>query len=799
MNITRKILSLITCCIAFTAVSQVRISGKVFDEAEQPIEFATVRILGTNLGTNTDVKGLYELTVAEADTIMVEFSCVGYSTVTRQLIKPKGQVTISPKLYEKKHELAEVTITEYKKQTNTMQGIDIDKIRITPDVSGSGVEAVISTMAGVTSKNEMSSQYMVRGGSYDENSVYINGIEVYRPQLVSSGQQEGLSIINPDMVSQVNFSTGGFNAEYGDKMSSALDITYRDPQAFEGAFSASLQGASLALGHGTKKFSQLHGIRYKRNSSLMGSLESKGEYDPQYFDYQTHIVVKPTEKFRISLLGNVSLNHYRFKPVDRETSFGTSTNAKSFKVYFDGHEEDKFQTVFGALSLNYRLNKGTNFTLQTSAYQTNELVAYDVHGEYWLDEAGTSGEGGVGGELGVGKYHEHERTRLKLGVFDVTFKGNTGINHHNLSYGITMRRESIYDRSREWQWRDSAGYSLPHIADEVNVIYSQTSTHDLNTTRFAFYVQDTYKLMLNSGLLSVNGGIRISHWDFNKETLFSPRFSVGFIPERNNNFSIRLAGGLYYQAPFYKEYRMQVVDSIGNPYIELNRNIKSQRSIQAILGGDYTFRAMNRPFKFTTEIYYKNLSNLIPYEVDNLKVVYSGRNESKGYIAGIDMKLFGQFVEGTDSWLSISLMKTQETLNGVKVPRPTDQRYSIALFFTDYFPNVPRLKFSLKALLSDGLPTTSPRMTRDQAYFRQPAYKRLDAGLSFQLVGGEHKHRTGFLSHFKDIWLGLDVFNLLDISNVSSYYWVTDVNDIQYAVPNYLTRRQFNVRLSASF
>lgn len=799
MNITRKILSLITCCIAFTAVSQVRISGKVFDEAEQPIEFATVRILGTNLGTNTDVKGLYELTVAEADTIMVEFSCVGYSTVTRQLIKPKGQVTISPKLYEKKHELAEVTITEYKKQTNTMQGIDIDKIRITPDVSGSGVEAVISTMAGVTSKNEMSSQYMVRGGSYDENSVYINGIEVYRPQLVSSGQQEGLSIINPDMVSQVNFSTGGFNAEYGDKMSSALDITYRDPQAFEGAFSASLQGASLALGHGTKKFSQLHGIRYKRNSSLMGSLESKGEYDPQYFDYQTHIVVKPTEKFRISLLGNVSLNHYRFKPVDRETSFGTSTNAKSFKVYFDGHEEDKFQTVFGALSLNYRLNKGTDFTLQTSAYQTNELVAYDVHGEYWLDEAGTSGEGGVGGELGVGKYHEHERTRLKLGVFDVTFKGNTGINHHNLSYGITMRRESIYDRSREWQWRDSAGYSLPHIADEVNVIYSQTSTHDLNTTRFAFYVQDTYKLMLNSGLLSVNGGIRISHWDFNKETLFSPRFSVGFIPERNNNFSIRLAGGLYYQAPFYKEYRMQVVDSIGNPYIELNRNIKSQRSIQAILGGDYTFRAMNRPFKFTTEIYYKNLSNLIPYEVDNLKVVYSGRNESKGYIAGIDMKLFGQFVEGTDSWLSISLMKTQETLNGVKVPRPTDQRYSIALFFTDYFPNVPRLKFSLKALLSDGLPTTSPRMTRDQAYFRQPAYKRLDAGLSFQLVGGEHKPRTGFLSHFKDIWLGLDVFNLLDISNVSSYYWVTDVNDIQYAVPNYLTRRQFNVRLSASF
>ena len=799
MTTLQKTIILLAFLFTLQAGAQVKISGKVYDETEHPIEFATIRILGTNIGTNSDLNGLYELTVAEADTIMVEFSCIGYSTVTRQLLSPKGSITISPKLYEKKHELAEVVITEYKKQTNTMQGIDIEKIRLTPDASGSGVEAVISTMAGVTSKNEMSSQYMVRGGSYDENSVYINGIEVYRPQLISSGQQEGLSIINPDMVSQVNFSTGGFNAEYGDKMSSTLDITYRDPEAFEGAFSASLQGASLTLGHGSKKFSQLHGLRYKRNSSLLGSLESKGEYDPQYFDYQTHIVFKPSEKFRISLLGNISFNHYRFTPVDRETSFGTTDNAKSFKVYFDGHEKDKFQTVFGALSLSYKLSKGTNLTLQASGYQTNELVAYDVHGEYWLDQAGTSGEGGIGGELGVGKYHEHERTRLKLNVLDLSLKGTTGINHHNLSYGVTMRRESIYDRSREWEWRDSAGYSLPHIADEVNLIYSQTSSHDLNTTRFALYVQDTYKIAMGAGMLSVNGGVRISHWDFNKETLISPRFSIGFVPERNTKFSMRLAGGVYYQAPFYKEYRYETIDEIGNPYIELNRDIKSQRSIHAIIGGDYTFRALNRPFKFTTEIYYKNLSNLIPYEVDNLKVVYSGRNESKGYIAGIDMKLFGQFVEGTDSWLSLSLMKTQEDINGVKIPRPTDQRYSIAFFFTDYFPSVPRLKFSLKALLSDGLPTTSPRMTRAQGYFRQPAYKRLDAGLSYQLVGPEHKPATGFLSHFKDIWLGLDVFNLLDISNVSSYYWVTDVNDIQYAVPNYLTRRQFNVRLSATF
>ena len=785
--------------VALGMKAQVKITGKVIDDAGKPIEFATVRILGTTIGVNTNEKGLYEMSVPKADTIRVEFSCMGYGTVTRELIKPEGTVTLNPKLYEKTQELNEVTITEYKKQTNSMQGIDVSQSSITPSASGNAVENVLTTMAGVSSKNEMSSQYMVRGGSYDENSVYINGIEVYRPQLISSGQQEGLSIINGDMVQKVEFSTGGFNAEYGDKMSSVLDITYRDPEAFEGSVTASLQGGSLMLGYGTKRFSMMHGARYKRNSSLLGSLESKGEYDPQYFDYQTYMVLKPSDKFRVAFLGNISLNNYRFVPVNRETSFGTSTNAKSFKVYFDGQERDKFYTYFGALSLNYRASKAADFTLQASGYQTNELVAYDIHGEYWLDEAGTGGEDGVGGELGVGKYHEHARNRLKLSVYDLTLKGNTGINHNNLSYGITMRRESIYDRSSEWQWRDSAGYSLPHIPNEVNVIYNQRSNHDLNTTRFAFFAQDTYKLMTTAGLLSINGGIRVSYWDFNKETLVSPRFSIGFVPERNNRFSLRLAGGLYYQAPFYKEYRMERIDSLGNAYIALNHDIKSQRSIHAILGGDYSFRAINRPFKFTTEIYYKNLSNIIPYEVDNLKMVYSGQNQGSGYVAGIDMKLFGQFVEGTDSWLSVSLMKTQETLNGVKVPRPTDQRYSVALFFTDYFPSVPRLKFSLKGIISDGLPTTAPRMTRDQAYFRQPAYKRVDVGLSFMLVGPDHRPATGFLSHFKSIWLGVDVFNIFDISNVSSYYWVTDVNELQYAVPNYLTRRQINVRLQLKF
>ena len=406
----------------FSTTAQITISGKVTDEKDSPIEFATIRVIGTAIGTNSNLKGEFSMSVAQRDTVMIEVSCIGYASVKRQYIKPKGKITLNAKLYPKSQELREVQVVEIKRQTNQMQTIDAKTLRLTPDASGGSVEAVLSTMAGVSSKNEMSSQYMVRGGSYDENSVYINGIEIYRPQLISSGQQEGLSIINPDLVGSVNFSTGGFSAEYGDKMSSVLDITYREPETFEGAVSLSLQGGSLSIGQSNKRFSQLHGFRYKRNSSLLGSLETKGEYDPQYFDYQTNLNYKMGEKWKASFLGNISINNYRFTPQNRNTSFGTSTNAKQFTVYFDGHEKDKFETYFGAMSLNYRHSKNSDFTLLASGYLTNELVAYDIHGEYWLDEAGTSGEGGVGGELGVGKYHEHARNRLKMSVFSFGLK-----------------------------------------------------------------------------------------------------------------------------------------------------------------------------------------------------------------------------------------------------------------------------------------------------------------------------------------------------------------------------------------
>lgn len=803
MNITKRlyILSLLLL-IASAGYAQVKIFGKVIDAEEQPIEFATVRIAGTAVGATTGLDGSYSLSVAESDTIEIIFTCIGYKEHKQKLISPSGNVNVNAKLFKTTRELEAIEVTEYKKQTGGMQTLDAGQLKVGPNASGNAVEGLLTTIAGVSSKDEMSSQYSVRGGSYDENSVYINGIEVYRPQLISSGQQEGLSIINPSLVGSIEFSTGGFSAEYGDKMSSVLDITYRQPESFEGNVAASLMGAEAAIGQSTGKFSQLHGIRYKRNTTLLSSLETKGEYDPSFFDYQTNLRLKLNDQWNISFLGNIAMNNYKFTPKTRSTSFGTSQNVKEFTVYFDGKEQDRFETYFGALELNYDVNKSTGFTLLASGFLTNELVAYDISGEYWLDEAGTNdGENSVGGEIGVGKYLEHSRNRFQAGVFTLGLKGHTSLNRHNLQYGLEYRNQQIYDRTSEWEQRDSAGYSLPNINNKLEMIYNLTSKHDLTTNKLSWYAQDTYRLMVNAGLFTFNGGLRMSYWDFNNEFLVSPRISIGYIPEFNNSLSFRLSGGLYYQSPFYKEFRETKTDENGNSYAELNRDIKSQRSIQLILGGDYTFRALDRPFKITAEAYYKKLDDIIPYKLDNLKIVYSGRNEADGFIAGIDFKFFGQFVPGTDSWFSFSLMKTQENLNGVKVPRPTDQRYSFGVFFNDYFPKFPKLKFSLKGIISDGFPMTPPQVSRDVSYFRAPAYKRLDIGFQYQLVGGEKDgvRPYNFWRHFKSIWIGVDVFNLFDFSNVSSYYWVTDVNNIQYAVPNYLTRRQFNVNLSVAF
>ena len=790
-------------CMAmpFEAWSQVTIHGKVIDQANKPIEFATVKVKGTAVGTVTGLEGNYRLSAPKSDTIVVRFSCIGYEDESRTLVNPSGDITLNMRMREKVKELEQVEVTEIRKQTGSMQTIDATDYKLAADATGGSVESLLTTLAGVSSSNELSSQYSVRGGTYDENSVYINGIEVYRPLLISSGQQEGLSVINPDMVGAIGFSTGGFTAEYADKMSSALDITYRQPEAFEGSIGLSLMGGNLAIGQSSKRFSQLHGVRYKRNTSLLSSLETKGEYDPTFIDYQTSMVYKISPKWKMSVLGNIAVNNYKFTPVNRTTNFGTAEDAKKFTVYFDGHEKDKFETFFGAYTLDFKPNKANELSLIVSAFLSNELVTYDISGEYWLDQAGTGGSDGIGGELGVGRYMEHARNRLKASVFDLSLKGRSALGKHNLAYGLTFKREAIMERAKEWEMRDSAGFSLPNAPDALKMVYNLSSRQDLSSSRISAFVQDNFRFNTSAGYFNLNYGVRMTYWDYNREFLVSPRVNVGFIPERNTRWAFRFASGLYYQSPFYKEFRMPVADEDGNVSVQLNKDIKSQRSIHFILGSDYTFCAFNRPFKLSGELYYKVLGNMVPYEIDNLKVAYSGKNETSGFAAGLDLKLFGQFVPGSDSWISFSLMKTQETLHGVKVPRPNDRRYGFALFFTDYFPKFPKLKFSLRGIFNDGLPAISPRSSRDKGYFRTPAYKRVDIGLMYGLLTPlkEGEARSGFLRHFKSIWLGVDVFNLFDISNVGSYYWVTDVNNIQYAVPNYLTRRQFNVRLTIDF
>lgn len=807
MTAKYRIITILTCLMMWQwAISQdiVKISGLVVDADNQPIELALVRIGGTTTGTTTNLEGKYEIKVATSDSVVVKFSCLGYKGEEHILKNPKGDVKLNVQLQKTSIDLHEVVVTDFRKQQGTMQKIDAGDMRLMPNTSG-GIEGMLATFAGVNSNNELSSQYSVRGGNFDENIVYINGIEIYRPLLVRSGQQEGMSVINPDLVSSISFSSGGFSAEYGDKMSSVLDIQYKRPEALEVSLTGSFLGATASVGHSTGKFTQLHGVRYHTNSTLLSSLDTKGEYNPSYFDYQTYMTYQFNKKWEISLLGNIAINNYQFTPFERTTSFGTAYDTKSFTVYFDGMEKDIFETYFGSFSTNYKPADDNEISFQLSAFRSNEYVSYDISGQYWLDELANdnttqSTDAPAQGDLGVGTYHEHARNRLMATVISASLKGGHRVAGNDIRWGVTYNHEKIYDYLREWEMRDSVGYTLPYEGDNIHMIYNIVSQNTLASNRISAYLQDTYRLRTAAGLFNFNAGVRISYWDFNNECIVSPRASITFIPEKNNNFTFRLAGGIYYQAPFYKEFRDTISNGNNNFVVHLNDKIKSQQSIQIVAGGDYTFRAFDRPFKISLEAYYKKLNDLIPYEANNVKLWYSGQNESEGYAAGLDFKLYGEFVPGTDSWLSFSLMRTEEKINGKWVPRPTDQRYSVGLYFQDYVPKLPMFKISLKAIISDGLTFGSPLKGRSEGYYRAPAYKRVDMGLTYILIGGDEQwSKYGFWRNIKGATIGVDVFNLFDFANVNSYTWVTDVNSVQYAVPNYLTRRQLNVRVAVQF
>ena len=777
---------------SFAQQKRCRIFGAIKDEKGSPIELASVRIQGQPSTTLSNLNGSYSIYCTSHDTITVVYSMIGYETRKRSIYNPQDSVRIDVMLPSFDASLGEAVVTGQQIQTGTMQKITPKDLKLSPSTTGNGVEEIIATQAGVSTHNELSSQYNVRGGSFDENCVYLNGVEVYRPMLVRSGQQEGLSIINPNMVESIGFSSGGFEARYGDRMSSVLDITYKRPEAFEASLSASMLGGGVYVGWGNKHVSLMTSLRYKTTRYLLGSLDTNGEYNPNFLDYQAYFSWRPNRRWSLDIIGNISDNHYNFEPEDRETKFGTMQEAKSFKVYFDGKEEDAFHTFFGSTTLTRHFSPNTFLALQFSTFSTKEQETYDIQGEYWLNEA-TSQE-----QLGVGTYMEHARNKLRAQVFNSGLRFRTKFTGHVLQAGFNWQRERIKENAREWEMRDSMGYSLPHTPDRLTLIYSQRSQNSIHTNRFEAYAQDTWRFKTNLGLFNLTYGLRLSYWDWNKETLISPRASIGLMPSFSDKLTFRFATGVYYQAPFYKELRDTTIAG-GISTVQLNRDIKSQRSIHFVLGGDYTFRLMNRPFKFTTEVYYKALSNLIPYSVDNVRIVYYGHNMSKGYATGIDFKLFGEFVPGTDSWITFSIMSTKEKLHGQWLPRPTDQRYNLSLYFTDYFPGTDRWKLALKAAFADGLPFGPPHTDRTQHKFRAPAYKRVDVGLSYRLIDNEDKHLHRFGRHIKNAWLGLDAFNLLGIKNVNSYYWVTDITNTQYAVPNYLTGRQINVRLSIDF
>lgn len=793
MRIKTIIFQIICLLVTVTASAQTfTLQGRVTDENNDPIEFASVSCLKQGKMTMTSLKGEYSMQLHSADSVVIKFSMIGYKAKTRILRRPRGKQTLQIVLHSDENQLGEVTVTGKKIETGQMEDISKDHLKSLPSASGNAVEELIQSQAGVSTHSELSSQYNVRGGSFDENSVYIDNVEIYRPFLVRSGQQEGISVINPDMVEKISFSTGGYEARYGDKMSSALNIKYRKPKKFEATASASMLGASAFIGVSNKKVSWSNGFRYKTTKHLLGSMDTKGEYSPTFIDYQTYLTYTPNKRWEIKLLGNISDNHYNFTPEDRETKFGTMENVKAFQVYFDGQEKDVFRTFFGAVGITRNFGEKTSLSLIASAFNTREQEKYDIQGQYWLTQTETSEN------LGVGTYFQHARNYLKAHVESAKLLFKTKYKKHDIEGAFTFKKEKITENSVEYEMRDSSNYSVPHTGKDLYMIYSMRAKNVLNANRIEAYVQDAFRFTSNNEktLYTFNYGVRLSHWSYTKETIVSPRVSLGIIPAFNENITMRFATGLYYQAPFFKELRDTTTQN-GITYASLNSKAKSQRSIHFIAGFDYRFRMNNRSFKFTAEAYYKALGNLVPYSVNNVKVVYYGSNESSGHAAGIDLKLYGEFVPGTDSWLSLSLMNTSMKLNGKSIPLPTDQRYAINLFFTDYFPGTDRWKMSLKLALADGLPFSAPHQELESNVFRAPAYKRADIGLSYRLLNNEGKQRKHI--QLRNVWLGAECLNLFGINNVNSYYWITDVTGGQYAVPNYLTGRQINFRVTVDF
>ncbi len=842
--IFKQYISFLFLIFLFVPVSlmaqQATVKGTITDESGKPVELANIAIKGEPGGTTTDRKGMFSLTVPANKPVTIAITYVGFAQKEIEVNLKKGETKkIVINLKSSTTTLPGLEIKDEKLRTEGLVRLNPKNTRIAPSVNES-VESIIQTLPGVSTTSEMSSQYSVRGGNFDENLVYVNDIEVYRPFLVNSGQQEGLSFINPAMVSSILFSAGGFGAQYGDKMSSVLDVKYKKPVEFGGTFSASLLGAELSVKDNIKdKFTFLIGARYKTNSYLVNSLDTKGNYKPNFFDVQSLFEYKFNQKWSLSFLGYYSGNQYNLIPTDRVTDYGTFKQAMRFKVYFDGQEVDSYNVAEGGLTLSFHPNNTVHLKLIASAFNTQEKETYDVQGQYWIglldNNPGSEDFDEVTQSLGVGTYLEHARNRFDATVMTLEHKGTKIFDSQSLHWGLRYQHQIVDDRLREWQMIDSAGYSLPNppaspgdpapARPPVELDYFMKGHHQLSINRFSAYLSDDWKFRLNNNdMITLSAGVRGYYGDINSEFTLSPRVNFSYKPYKNQNIVLRFATGIYYQPAFYREMR----DMDGS----LNTQVKSQRSIQFILGSDYQFRVWDRPFIFTSEVYYKKLDNLIPYMVDNVRIRYYANQIAKGYATGIDFRINGEFVKGVDSWASLSIMKTAEDVqddfyydyydkdgeligSGVDlgyndadsvrvepgyIPRPTDRRVTFSIFFQDYIPKYPTWKVHLKLIYGTGMPFGAPGTQRYQQTLRMPDYRRVDLGFSKQIMGENTRYTLRHPNSFvKSFWVSLDIFNLFGVYNTVSYMWVKDIYNRQNAIPNYLTPRLFNLKVSMEF
>lgn len=789
----------IPCCKA----QHFTLTGRVESTQGRGLPLSTVSVREQGRIVVTDMNGSFTLTLAEADSVVIHFTCLGFEPRKKVLLHPRGKQRLVVILRPTTHEIGEVDVTARRRNTGGQQTLDTKHLTNVPVAGGHAVEALVQSEAGVSAPNELSAQYNVRGGAFEENNVYVNGVEIYRPLLARDVGQEGISVLNPDMISKLSFSAGGFEAKYGDKLSSVLDIDYKHLMPIEsklykeGRVTLSLLGADAYVGIGTKRLSWLNALRYKTTRTLLNTLDTGGEYRPEYWDYQTYLTYFFNSRWHISFLGNINSTLFAFYPTSRETTFGTAQAANAFKVYFDGIERDVFSTLSGVLTLHYAPSKVTQVTLNTAVFSSEERENYDIEGQYWLTSSGAEEP------LAVGSYFNHARHALSARLCSTYLSLSHRYKGHHMEAGLTWKVQHINGTDSEYEMRDSAGYTLPREAAAPRPVYGIRGRNRLYNTRWEAYLQDTYRF-LSSGnrekpdsrtLYTLRYGVRMARNTFNDETTISPRASIGIIPAVAPDVTLRFALGLYHQPPLYKELR----DTVSHQRITtvmLNAKAKSQQLWMSVLGADYQFKVNNRPFSFTAEVYGKWLQRLVPYTMDNVKTTYLGSKTGTGWAVGVDLKLYGEFVPGTDSWITLSFMKTRMKVSGFNMPLPSERRYAINLFFTDYFPGTDRWKMLLRGAFADGLPFFPPGKGLTEGGLRAPAYKRADIGLSYRLTSNRLL-QTG--KPIRSIWIGTDCLNLFGMNNVASYYWVNSLEGEQYAVPNYLTGRQFNVKLSVEF